>query len=95
MGIFGNAFKLPQKTPLTEQEKAFLLKVCGEIKKRKLSDIAGIIAEGTKPVHNLTSQAVIFGMPFLNCVFKKEDVDRLVSILQNPAALDFFKDNLV
>lgn len=94
MGIWKNAFKIPGKTPLSQQDKDFILKACVLIRKKNLSHLATIAVEATLPVHNLTSQAVIFGMPFLNMVFSKEDVQRLADLLQNPAALDFFKENI-
>jgi len=94
MGIWSNAFKIPGKRPLTEDDKTFLLKVCGVIKKRELSHLAALTAESTTPAHNIFSQAVIFGMPFLNIIFGKQEVERLADLLQNPAALDFFKENL-
>lgn len=94
MGIWENAFKIPGKTPLCQRDKEFILKACSLIKKKNLSHLAAIGAEATLPVHNLASQAVIFGMPFLNIIFSKEEVQRLADLLQNPAALDFFKENI-
>ncbi len=94
MGIWSNAFKIPGKRPLSEDDKAFLLKACQAIKKRELSQLAALTADSTVPAHNIFSQAVIFGMPFLNIIFDKKEVERLSDLLQNPAALDFFKENL-
>ena len=94
MGIFGNAFKMPQRLSVTEEEKRFILKACEKIKAKKMSEIAIFFAESTVPFHNLASQLVIFGLPFLNFIFKREDIDKLINILQKPSALEFFKSNL-
>jgi len=94
MGIFANAFKIPEKLPVTDDEKQFIIKACEKIKERKMSEVAIFFAESTLPFHNLVSQLIIFGLPFLNFVFKKEDIDKLINILQKPAALEFFKNNL-
>ena len=94
MGIWKNAFKIPGKMPLTKQDRDFIIKACELIKKKQLSHLAAMAADATLPVHNLTSQAVIFGMPFLNIIFSKDDVQRFADLLQNPAAMDFFKENI-
>lgn len=94
MGIWSNAFKIPGKRSLNEEDKAFLLKACSLIKKKNLSQMASLTAEATVPAHNIFSQAVIFGMPFLNIIFEKKEVERLADLFQNPAALEFFKENL-
>ncbi len=94
MGIWKNAFKIPGKTPISQQDKDFILKACALIKRRNLSHLAAMAVDATLPLHNLTSQAVIFGMPFLNMIFSKEDIQRLADLLQNPSAFDFFKENI-
>lgn len=95
MGIFGNAFKIPyENTPLNEEEIKFLDKVCLKIKEKKMSEVALFLAESTVPFHNLTSQMIVFGLPFLNFLFKKEDLEKLINVLQKPAALKFFRENL-
>lgn len=95
MGIFGNAFKISDvNVPLTEEEVIFLNIICEKIKKKKMSEVASFIAESTFPFHNLTAQMLIFAMPFLNFIFRKEDIERLVHILGKPSALKFFKENL-
>jgi len=94
MSIWTNAFKIPQKKVLKEEEKIFIEKFTNEIKKRNLSMPSAILVEGTLPMHNITSQLIVFAFPFLRFIFKEQDINTLVDILQNPAALEYFKEKI-
>ncbi|MCK4936360.1 MAG: hypothetical protein KAR84_05855 [Elusimicrobiales bacterium] len=94
MGIWKNAFKLPKNKIVSEEEKKLLLKLSDKVKKRGLSDIIVLSIESSRPVHNLGAQSLIFLMPFITMIFKKEMAERFVKILENPDAVSFFIEQL-
>ena len=94
MGIWKNAFKLPEKKIVTEEEKKLLIKLSDKVKKRGLTDIIVLSIESSRPVHNLGAQSLIFLMPFITMIFKKAQAERFVKILENPDAVTFFIDDL-
>lgn len=94
MGIWKNAFKLPETKQVFDAEKELLVSVAEKIRKRSLGDIAVILLESTRPVHNLGAQAFVFLMPLLNLVFKKEDVEKFIGVLENPNAISFLIEQL-
>ncbi|MCK5358861.1 MAG: hypothetical protein KAJ48_10735 [Elusimicrobiales bacterium] len=94
MGIWKNAFKLPKNKIVSEEEKKLLLKLSDKVKKRGLSDIIVLSIESSRPVHNLGAQSLIFLMPFITMLFKKEMAERFVKILENPDAVSFFIEQL-
>jgi len=94
MGIWKNAFKLPKNKIVSAEEKKLLLKLADKVKKRGLSDIIVLSIESSRPVHNLGAQSLIFLMPFITMIFKKEMAERFVKILENPDAVSFFIEQL-
>lgn len=94
MGIWKNAFKLPGHRAVTEEEKGFLARLALKINKRSMGHVAALAIESTRPLHNLGSQAMIFLTPILGAVFKKEELERFVQLLENPKAIDFFLNEL-
>jgi hypothetical protein len=94
MSIWSNAFKINSHKEPDDEEKEFILKVVKKIKEKKLEDIAILAAEGTRPIHTIASNFLYFAQPTLGFIFSKEDLTKLSKILENPGALDFFKENL-
>ncbi|MBU2529614.1 MAG: hypothetical protein KKD35_01135 [Elusimicrobia bacterium] len=94
MGIWKNAFKLPKNKVVSLDEKKLLFKLAEKVKKRKMSDIILLSIESSRPVHNLGAQSLIFLMPFITMIFKKEKAERFVKILENPDAVSFFIEQL-
>jgi hypothetical protein len=94
MGIWKNAFKLPETKTVSDAEKELIVSFADKVKKRSLGDIAVIFLESTRPIHNLGAQAFVFLMPLISLVFKKEDAEKFITILENPNAVSFLIEQL-
>ena len=94
MGIWKNAFKLPGRREVTEEEKKLLNGLALKINKRSMGTVVALALESTRPLHNLGSQALVFLTPMLNAVFNKEETDKFVKLLENPEAITVFIDEL-
>lgn len=94
MGIWKNAFKLSGKKIVSEKEKELLIELASKVKKRSLSDIMILSLESSRPIHNLGAQSLVFLMPFITMLFKREKAERFVKILENPEAISFFIEQL-
>jgi len=94
MGIWKNAFKLPEHREITEAEKKLLAVLAEKINKRSMGTVTALAVESTRPLHNLGSQALVFLMPLLNAFLAKEDTEKYVKLLENPKAVDFFLKEL-
>lgn len=89
-----NAFSLPSDKPVTEEEKALLEKVAAKIRERSLGQVAALAVESSRPIHNISSQALVFLMPFISILFKKEEAQKIVDMLQNPNAVSYLIERL-
>lgn len=89
-----NAFSLPSRKPVTEEEKALLEKVAAKIRERSLGQVAALALESSRPLHNIGSQALVFLMPFITVLFKKEEAQRIVEMLENPNAVSYLVERL-
>ena len=94
MGIWDNAFKLPAHLAVNDEEKKTLDLIAGKIKKRALGDMAVLALEGTRPVHNLGSQGLVFLAPMLNMVFDRNEVEKFTKLLENPKAVSYLVEKL-
>jgi hypothetical protein len=94
MGIWDNAFKLPDPPEATEEEKKLLDVLADKVRARKMGDMAALTLESTKPLHNLGAQGVVFLGPMLNMFFQKEEVSRYVKLLENPKAVAYLVERL-
>ncbi|MDQ7773657.1 MAG: hypothetical protein RDU13_09045 [Elusimicrobiales bacterium] len=89
-----NAFSLPSHRPVTEEEKALLEKVAAKVRARSLGQVASLALESSRPLHNIGSQAVVFLMPFITILFKKEEAEKVVALLENPNAISYLIERL-
>jgi len=94
MGIWKNAFKLPGRGAVTEEEKKILCDLALKVNKRSMGSVAALALESTRPLHNLGSQALVFLTPMLSALFSREEMERLVKLLENPEAVTFFIEEL-
>jgi len=94
MGIWTNAFKLPADRKVTGEEKKTLDYIAGKINKRALGQMAALALESTRPVHNLGSQGLVFLSPVLNMLFGAPEVEKIVRLLENPAAISYLAEKL-
>ncbi|MGC8867374.1 MAG: hypothetical protein ACP5IO_04170 [Elusimicrobiales bacterium] len=94
MSIWRNAFKIGYSRQLTNDEIEFIVKIASKIKGKKLEDIALLIVEGTRPIHNLAANLIYFSKPIFGFIFSNDEMTKLAEILENPNGLEFFKQQL-
>ncbi len=94
MGIWTNAFKLPESPEPTEEEKKLLDELSEKVKRRGMGDIAAFSVESTRPLHGLGAQGITFLEPMLAALFKKEDIMKYRALLENTKAVTYLVDRL-
>lgn len=94
MGIWGNAFKLPEHPEPCEADKLLLAELADKLRGRRMELLAALAVESTKPLHGLGSQALVFLAPLIGAVFGRERAEKAVALLENPKAVNFFIDSL-
>jgi len=94
MGIWSNAFKIPQPPEPTAEEKKLLDVLVEKVRKRGLSDVAAFTVESTTPLHNLGAQGITFIEPALTMLFKKEEIEKYRALLANSKAVQYLVDRL-
>ena len=94
MGIWDNAFKIPEPPEPTPEEKKTLDALADKVRARGLGDIAAFMVDSTSPLHHLGAQGVIFVEPALAAFLKKEDVEKYRALLENPKAMQYFVSRL-
>ena len=94
MGIWTNAFKLPEHPDVTAQEKELLSGLAAKVRGRNMEFTSSLALESSRPLHNLGAQALVFLMPLLAELFGREESEKIVKLLENPKAIDFFLQEL-
>ena len=94
MGIWSNAFKIPEPPEPTPEEKKLLDGLVEKIRRRGFGDIAAFTVESTGPLHNLGAQGITFIEPALTMLFKKEDVAKYRAMLENSKAVKYLVNRL-
>ena len=61
---------------------------------RGLHWVTALAVESTRPVHNLSGQAVTFLTPVLGALFSREEIEKYAALLENPKAADYFLEKL-
>ncbi|HOI42516.1 MAG TPA: hypothetical protein PK523_06170 [Elusimicrobiales bacterium] len=89
-----NAFSMPSEKPVTEEEKALLERIASKIRARSLGQVAALTLESSRPVHGIGSQALIFLKPFISMIFKKEEAEKVIALLENPKAMSYLAERL-
>lgn len=94
MGIWDNAFKIPEPPEPTPEEKRLLDALADKVRARGLGDIAAFAVDSTSPLHELGAQGVTFIEPALTLLFKKEDVEKYRAMLENRKAVAYLVSRL-
>lgn len=94
MGIWDNAFKIPDPPEPTAEEKQLLDALAAKVRARGLGDVAAFAVESTAPLHNLGAQGLAFIEPALNAFFKKEEVEKYKALLENRKAVEYLVSRL-
>jgi len=94
MGIWKNAFKLPNPGDLSPEDKEFLISISLKVKRKSMGQISSLFMESTRPLHNLGAQSLIFLTPLLSLIIDSKKTERFVKLLENPKAVDFLIEHL-
>ncbi len=94
MGIWDNAFKIPEPPEPTPEEKRLLDGLAEKVRARGLGDVASFSVESTKPLHGVGAGGAAFLAPILGVIFKKEKIDVYRALLENPKAMDYLAQRL-
>ena len=94
MGIWNNAFKIPEPPEPTPEEKKLLQVLAEKVRRRGMGEIAAFTVESTAPLHNLGAQGITFIEPALTMLFKKEEVEKYRALLENSKAVKYLVSQL-
>ena len=94
MGIWNNAFKIPEPPEPTPEEKKLLEILAEKVRRRGMGEIAAFTVESTAPLHNLGAQGITFIEPALTMLFKKEEVEKYRALLENSKAVKYLVSQL-
>lgn len=94
MGIWDNAFKIPEPPEPTPEEKRLLDVLAEKVRRRGMGEIAAFTVESTAPLHNLGAQGITFIEPALTMLFKKEEVEKYRALLENSKAVKYLVSQL-
>lgn len=94
MGIWDNAFKIPEPPEPTPAEKELLDVLAEKVRRRGMGEIAAFTVESTAPLHNLGAQGITFIEPALTMLFKKEEVEKYRALLENSKAVKYLVSRL-
>ena len=94
MGIWSNAFKIPEPPEPTPEEKKLLEILAEKVRRRGMGEIAAFTVESTAPLHNLGAQGITFIEPALTMLFKKVEVEKYRALLENSKAVKYLVSKL-
>lgn len=88
MSIFRDAMKVPEQTPLPEEELAVLEKVAKKVVEKSMSVPAIVFLESIKPLNFVGSQAMVFFEPIVQSLFNLKDYDTFRTALEKRQTLE-------
>lgn len=94
MGIWDNAFKIPEPPEPTPEEKRMLDVLAEKVRKREMGDVAAFMVESTRPLHELGAQGLTFIEPALAAFFGKEEIAKYRALLENSKAVTYLVNHL-
>ena len=94
MGIWDNAFKIPEPPEPTPEEKKLLDALADKVRARGMGELAAFAVESTAPLHGLGAQGLLFLEPALAAFFRKEEVERYRALLENRKAVAYLAERL-
>ncbi len=88
MSIFRDAMKVPEQTPLPEEELAVLEKVAKKVVEKSMTVPAIVFLESVKPLNFVGSQAMVFFEPIVQSLFNLKDYDTFRTALEKRQTLE-------
>lgn len=94
MGIWDNAFKIPEPPEPTAEEKKLLRELAAKVRARGLGAIAAFTVESTAPMHGLGAQGLQMLEPLVSAVFSREKLQEYKALLENKKAVAYLVELL-
>jgi len=94
MGIWSNAFKIPEPEDLSQEDKDLIYTAVKKIKARKLDYVVDLITDASRPIQGIGRAGLGFFEPFIGMIFGYEKAKRFTALMENPKAIEFFKQAL-
>ncbi|HAN04247.1 MAG TPA: hypothetical protein DCW72_04365 [Elusimicrobia bacterium] len=94
MGIWDNAFKIPEPPEPTPAERQLLRELAVKIRARGLAAIAAFTVESTAPVHGLGAQGLQMLEPIVGAFFNKAKLQEYKALLENRKAVAYLVELL-
>jgi hypothetical protein len=88
MSLFRDAMKVPEQTPLPEEELAVLEKVAKKVVEKSMTVPAIVFLESVKPLNFVGSQAMVFFEPIVQSLFNLKDYDTFRTALEKRQTLE-------
>jgi hypothetical protein len=88
MSFFRDAMKIPEQTPLPEEEQAVLDKVAKKVVEKSMTVPAIVFLESVKPLNFVGSQAMVFFEPIVQSLFNLKDYDTFRTALERRQTLE-------
>lgn len=89
MGIWDNAFKIPEPPEPTAAEQQLLQELAAKIRARGMGAIASFTVESTAPVHGLGAQGLQMLEPLVGIFFNKAKLQEYKALLENRKAVAY------
>ena len=80
--------------PLTEDDRALLLRVAVTIDRRGMSAAAIFFLESLRPLNYIGSQAMVFLRPFLTMFFSQSEYEQLTAIMERREGIRALVDEI-
>ena len=80
--------------PLTEDDRALLLRVAVTIDRRGMSAAAIFFLESLRPLNYIGSQAMVFLRPLLTMIFSLPEYEQLTAIMERREAIRALVDEI-
>ena len=88
MSLFRDAMKVPEQSPLPEEELAVLEKVAKKVVEKSMTVPAIVFLESVKPLNYVGSQAMVFFEPIVQSLFNLKDYDTFRTALEKRQTLE-------
>jgi len=88
MSFFRDSMKIPEQSPLPEEEQAVLDKVAKKVVEKSMTAPAIVFLESVKPLNFVGSQAMVFFEPIVQTLFNLKDYDTFRTALEKRQTLE-------
>ncbi len=88
MSFFRDAMKIPEQSPLPEEEQAVLDKVAKKVVEKSMTVPAIVFLESVKPLNFVGSQAMVFFEPIVQSLFNLKDYETFRTALEKRQTLE-------